>query len=197
MGWKSDAFGSSHEGRAGAVLADGSEPKPVYFDSVSGGSGHTSSDWWVYDGTLGAPLAPFVRGACSCGWRGVPRHPVNWAEVEEDGPYGFDTSGPQDDWWLHIDEVEARSVPLPTGLADLLEQLGEQLHTLAGDAPLAALRAAATLERTLRETGRTAALLVEADANSGEVSWESIGTALGLTREDARSRVWHYTSARP
>ncbi|EST31273.1 hypothetical protein [Streptomyces niveus] len=36
MGWYAEEFGSSHEGRAGVLLADGSEPGPVYPDTGSG-----------------------------------------------------------------------------------------------------------------------------------------------------------------
>ncbi|MFJ8164195.1 hypothetical protein ACIRBY_25170 [Streptomyces sp. NPDC096136] len=34
--WTSDEFGTSHEGRGGVLLADGTAPKPVCFDSASG-----------------------------------------------------------------------------------------------------------------------------------------------------------------
>ena len=36
MGWKSVEFGDSHEGWTGALLADRSEPGPVYLDAGSG-----------------------------------------------------------------------------------------------------------------------------------------------------------------
>src|SRR5690349_1624796 len=51
MGWQDEEFGPSHDGTVGVLLADGSEPKPVYLDSGSGGgSGRYVSEWWVYDG---------------------------------------------------------------------------------------------------------------------------------------------------
>ncbi|MGW2631263.1 hypothetical protein ACWC2K_18245 [Streptomyces chattanoogensis] len=123
MEWKTEEFGASHEGRAGAVLADGSEPTPMYFDAGSGGGGHSTSDWWVYDGTLGAPRASELRASCSCGWRGTSRYPIDWSDVPEDCPYAYDTSGPYDDWEQHIAEVEAQTVPLPDELTDLLHQV--------------------------------------------------------------------------
>jgi hypothetical protein len=104
----------------------------------------------------------------------------------------MDISGPHDDWARHIDEVESRSVPLPVGLEELLERVDEQLSALAADAPLAALKAVAALERTAVRIGREAAYGAEADAEGGEVSWEAIGRALGLTEEDARSRLFSY-----
>lgn len=51
MGWSVEPFGSCHEGITGAVLADGSEPKPVYLDCGSGaGTGWWTSEWWAYTG---------------------------------------------------------------------------------------------------------------------------------------------------
>lgn len=192
MEWQSEQFGTSHEGRAAAVLADGSEPKPMYFDVGSGGNGYRTSDWWVYDGTLRAPLATDLRGACSCGWRGAARYPVVWEDVVPHRPYLYDTSGPEGDWVRHIDDVEARSVPLPDALTVLLEQVEVALERLADDAPLAALRAVAALERTASEVGHRAALTAEADTDS----WETIATALGLTEQDAHSRLTRYTLRR-
>jgi hypothetical protein len=101
MEWQSEQFGAAHEGRAAAVLADGSEPEPVYFDIGSGGSMHRTSDWWVYDGTLRAPLATGLRAACSCSWRGTTRYPVDWDDVDPHGPHLYDTSGPKSDWAQH------------------------------------------------------------------------------------------------
>ncbi|MFJ8668925.1 hypothetical protein [Streptomyces sp. NPDC093600] len=95
------------------LLADGSEPGPVYFDMGSGGDVHQSTDWWVYDGTRRAPTAVQMRGRCSCGWRGERTYPIDWAQIPRDDPYEYDTSGPLEDWQEHVDEVEALTVPLP------------------------------------------------------------------------------------
>lgn len=80
--WENEGFGASHRGRPGAVLADGTEPKPAIFDLGSGTHFHETSDWWVYDGdTPRAPHATALRAACSCGWRGTALHPVDWQQV--------------------------------------------------------------------------------------------------------------------
>ncbi|MFI0822042.1 hypothetical protein ACH4TX_40775 [Streptomyces sp. NPDC021098] len=188
MGWQSEEFGSFHEGTAGAVLGDGSEPGPVYVDAGSGSHMPAITDWWVYDGTLGAPRATHLRGSCSCGWRGERRYAIDWGLVAED-PYDADTSGPRDDWAQHIEHVKERSVPLPVALEGLLAEVDQQLTALAADAPLAALRAVAALERTTKRIGREAAYHAEAD----ELSWETIGKALGITEKDARSRLVNYS----
>lgn len=188
MGWQTEEFGASHEGSAGAILAGGSEPKPVYLDVGSGPSIPQTSEWWVYDGTMGRPRAADLRGSCSCGWRGTSRYPIDWDQVVN-GPYDTDTSGPHGDWMQHIGEVEARSIPLPVELTDLLDRLEEQLSALADDAPLAAIKAVAALERTTGHIGRTAAYSAQAD----ELSWEVIAKALGLPEKDARSRLTHYS----
>ncbi|MFD7500267.1 hypothetical protein [Streptomyces sp. NPDC059850] len=65
----------------------------------------------------------------------------------------------------------------------------QQLNALAFEAPLAALKGVAVLERVTRRIGREAAYGAEAD----EVSWEEIGQALGLDEKTARSRLLHYS----
>jgi hypothetical protein len=196
MGWQSEEFGPFHEGTVGVLIADGSEPKPVWFDSGSGGGGRAVSDWQVYSGEYRAPRADFLRGACSCGWRGASSYPVDWARVEN-WPDDIDTSGPHDDWWRHVEEVESRSVPLPPALEDLLERLEVQLSTLTEDAPLSALRAVASLERMTARTGlrATSNALADFDSEPPAEAWETIGTALGLAGKDARSRLYRYSRA--
>lgn len=188
MGWQSDEFGTSHEGEARAVLPDGTEPKPMHFDVGSGGHVHETSDWWVYDGTLGALRAAALRGSCSCGWRGTSLYPIDWSQVARRAPYDYDTSGPEDDWEAHIEEVNARTVPLPLALRELLDQLEQHLNTLADQAPLAALKAVEALERMTGHIGREAAHGTQVD----EMSWETIGKALGLPEAEARARVSRY-----
>ncbi|WLQ45623.1 hypothetical protein P8A22_37995 (plasmid) [Streptomyces laculatispora] len=190
--WETMEFGAAHEGRPGVVLADGTEPKPVYFDTGSGANMHESSDWWIYDGTLGAPVATQLRGSCSCGWRGETRYPLDWETVERHSPERHDTCGPENDWDQHITEVADRAVPIPEELTALLAQVDQRLNALAGEAPLAALRAIATLEHTLTQAGRTAALNAEADDTAGN----TIGPGLGLPDRDARSRLLRYTLRR-
>lgn len=187
MVWQTQEFGSSHAGRAAAVLPDGSEPKPVYFDAGStGSSGQYSSDWWIYNGTFHAPVASALRAACSCGWRGTRSHPIDWTRVEEEGHHDRShTAGPAQDWDGHINDVEARLVPLPCEVDTLLQNLEQQLDALAGDAPLAALRAVAALERIVKGTGYLAAFAVHAD----EVPTEEVGQALGMTANEADSQL--------
>jgi len=197
MGWQSEEFRAFHEGTVGALTAGGREPKPVQFASMSGGGGREVSDWQVYSGKYGAPRADFLRGACSCSWRGASTYPVDWT-ADTDWPDDIDISGPHDDWRRHVEEVESRSVPLPASLEDLLGRLEDQLSALAGDAPLAALKAVAALERTAARIGRQATYNALADDDSeqaGEPPWEAIGTALGLTGKDARSRLYRYSRA--
>ncbi|MEU0839478.1 hypothetical protein ABZ370_08405 [Streptomyces sp. NPDC005962] len=186
--WHTTEFGSSHEGKPAAVLADGSEPKPVYFDVGSSGSVPAVSEWWVYDGRLHAPKAAHLRGSCACGWRGESLYPIDWDQVE-DARFDIEVSGPQSDWEQHVEEVRARSVPLPTALETLLTQVDEQLTALSVEAPLAALRGVAVLERITKRIGREAAY----DAKADELSWDAIGQALGLDEKTARSRLLHYS----
>ncbi|MEW2546605.1 hypothetical protein AB0910_12630 [Streptomyces sp. NPDC047002] len=197
MGWSTDEFGRSHEGRPGALLADGTEPKPVYVDLGSSSNMHEISDWWVYDGRLNRPRASEVRGACSCGWRGAGRYAIDWGALEggdADGedPYDIDLPGPYADWERHLDEVRARSVPLPAGLQDLIDQVESRLDSLVDQAPLAALKAVADLERTVKRVAGDAAYAVEMD----ELSWETVGKALGVPEREARSRLLGYALRR-
>ncbi|MEV5877312.1 hypothetical protein AB0L75_24365 [Streptomyces sp. NPDC052101] len=130
-----------------------------------------------------------LRGSCSCGWRGTSRYPIDWSQVDGFHPYEYDTSGPYEDWAQHIAEVEARSVPLPEDVTDLVGRLDERLNSLADQAPLAALKVVAALERIAENVGRRAASDVQAD----ELSWETVAKALGLTEDDARARLFHYS----
>ncbi|MEI5100883.1 hypothetical protein RB200_23075 [Streptomyces sp. PmtG] len=185
--WESQ-FGASHEGRAAAVLDDGSEPKPALFDAGSSAEVYQTSDWWVYDGTLGAPRASALRAACSCGWRGEEQHTVDWRRIDPDAPDDYDVSGPYRAWKRHVDAVERQTVPLPADVQDLLEQVRQRLTVLAEDAPLAALRAIAALEETVAETGQSAVSGVRQD----ELDWGAIATKLGLTEADSRTRLYKY-----
>ncbi|MBV9022983.1 MAG: hypothetical protein JO362_04065 [Streptomycetaceae bacterium] len=186
MVWRTEEFGVCHEGIAGAVLADGTEPKPVYLDIGSACAGHETGEWWAYDGTMGRPQAAAFRGSCACGWRGTS-YQIDWDQLGERRLYDLDTSSPHHDWIEHIRTVEHQTVPLPTELTDLIDRLQEQLLTLAGDAPAAALKAVAALERITRSTGREAAYAAEADEQ-----WETLGKALGLSPGKARARVHGY-----
>ncbi|MGW1659065.1 hypothetical protein [Streptomyces atratus] len=191
--WETEEFGSEHEGRPGVLVADGTEPGPVYFDAGSGPTVHRSIDWWVYDGTLSTPLATELRGACSCGWRGSTRYPLDWEAVDRRRPYLADTSGPEDDWDTHITEVQARTVPVPADLTALLDQAEERLTALVVDEPMAALRAVAALQRLTERVATDAAFCV--DTADGP-RWDTIAQALGISEQAARSRLAHYAFRR-
>ncbi|MFI9630210.1 hypothetical protein [Streptomyces sp. NPDC052042] len=191
--WESEEFGTEHEGRPGVLLADGTEPGPVYFDAGSGSTVHRSTDWRVYDGTLGAPAATHLRGACSCGWRGTRHCPLDWEAADRRRPYLTDTTGPERDWNAHITDVQNRTAPVPAELLALLDQAEKRLPNLAAENPLAALRAVATLERLIRQAAGDAALSL--DTPNGP-SWDTIGQALGISAETARSRLTRYALGR-
>ncbi|MCF4136650.1 hypothetical protein L1856_06805 [Streptomyces sp. Tue 6430] len=188
MGWTTEEFGESHEGIAGAVLADGSEPKPVYLDFGScADSVLETSEWWAYDGRLRRPRAAGFRAACACGWRGET-HPIDRGWTAGGRLHDLDVSAARSDWRVHIRAVERRTVPLPEQLTHLIHQLEEQLTTLTERAPVAALKAVTTLERLLPDIGQEAARAVRDD----ELSWESVGTALGVSPDRARSLLSRY-----
>ncbi|MFE4799312.1 hypothetical protein ACFRFL_30685 [Streptomyces sp. NPDC056708] len=149
--------------------------------------------WWVYDGTLGAPLATELRGACSCGWRGSARYPLDWETVDRRRPYLADTSGPEGDWDTHITEVRARTVPVPADLTALLDQVETRLTALVADEPLAALRAVAALERLTEWVATDAAFSV--DTVDGP-RWDTVAQALGISEQAARSRLTRYALRR-
>ncbi|WP_235023627.1 hypothetical protein [Streptomyces sp. WAC05374] len=180
-----EPFGACHEGIVGAVLADGSEPKPVCLDSGSGaGPGCWTSEWWAYTGQGSRPRAAAYRAACACGWRGEA-HPIDWAGLGEDRLEDLDISGPYDEWVEHIGSVERQTVPLPEDVTEALQRLESLLDRLAGQAPVAALKAVAALERLTRAVGHQAACTAEADG----LSPETMGRALGVSPERARSLV--------
>ncbi|MFI1226244.1 MULTISPECIES: hypothetical protein [unclassified Streptomyces] len=188
--WETGEFGRVHQGRPGALLADGSEPEPLVFDIGSSGSVHRSSDWWVYSGELNRPVATALRGVCACGWRGKSTYPLDWDKVDRQAPDFYDTSGPHTDWTQHIrDDVEAHAVPVPAELAMLLDQVAQRVTCLTDDEPLAAIRVMAILEHIVKDNGPLAAQIAQADA---EENGTDIGRSLGLPTADARQRLLHY-----
>lgn len=186
VGWINEEFGKSHEGYIGALLADGTEPDPQYIDVGSGSFVPKTSEWWAYDGNLRRPEAARVRAACSCGWRG-PDYPLDWAEAEAHGSRYEPDCGVCGDWEEHIATVGRRTVAVPEEVAVAVNQLRTRLLALAEDTPAAAMRVVATLESLIQEAGRTAAAPLY-----GEKQWEQLSAALGVSTEEARSRVTHY-----
>jgi hypothetical protein len=121
MQWRTEEFGASREGTVGVLLEDGTEPKAVWIStSSSGGGGRETKEFWAYNGLYSRLRAAYLRGSCSCGWRGEARYSLDWDAIE-DWPYDVDTSGPAGDCDRHVEEVEARAVPLPADVEELLE----------------------------------------------------------------------------
>ncbi|MFE0777785.1 hypothetical protein [Streptomyces sp. NPDC058861] len=177
-----------HEGTVGVLLADGSEPGPVFFDTGSSGHVHQSTTWSVYDGTLRAPVAARMRGKCGCGWRGEASYPIDWDQVDHRHPEEYNTSGPEEDWERHMNEVAARMVPLPEDVTGLLNQLRERLSEIDDKNPLAALRVVGELEAMASSTGPYVARRIAFE----DVSAEAVAEGLGITEDKARSRLSRY-----
>ncbi|MGW1116925.1 hypothetical protein ACWD5B_07430 [Streptomyces tanashiensis] len=188
MVWQREGF-ETHEGEVGVLLADGSEPGPVFFDLGSGAYFHESTDWWVYDGSLRRPTATATRGRCACGWRGERTVPLDWQEVGSVGRDAYDVSGPERDWEAHMDDVATRAVPLPDDVADLLQTLRERLDELVDDEPVVVLRTAEKLDAIVADYGPLAARYIAGDS----IPRPRLAEALGTTEKAAGSRLTHYT----
>lgn len=187
--WTPEEFGSAHRGRAAAMLADGTEPGPVYLDLGSGTHVPRSSHWSLYTGeSPRRPRAVAVRGACSCGWRSDRRHPL---EQDDDHATVDVEAGPYRDWANHITAVEAAAAPIPEPVAATLAALEEQLAALADGGPVAALRVTALLERLADDVARRALTAIDIgdDPDVGEHTWAALATGLGLTEPEARTRL--------
>ncbi|MFE7511430.1 hypothetical protein ACFU8I_09420 [Streptomyces sp. NPDC057540] len=187
MGWQREGF-ETHEGEVGVLLADGTEPGPVFFDLGSGAYFHESTDWWVYDGTMRRPAAVEIRGRCACGWRGERTVPLDWQEVESAGHAAYDVSTPEEEWEAHMDDVAARAVPLPDDVAGLLRTLRERLDELVDDEPVMVLKAAEVMGAIVADYGPLAARYIKGDA----VPLPRLAEALGTTEKAAGSRLTHY-----
>ncbi|MGV9249765.1 hypothetical protein [Streptomyces sp. NPDC003710] len=107
--------------------------------------------------------------------------------MNDDPLHEVDVTGPYDDWLEHIRAVERQTVALPADLTQTMDLLEAQLTALAEQAPTAALKAVARLERLAALAGREAAYAAEAD----ELSLETIGKALGLSAGKAHTRLTH------
>ncbi len=185
--WTTDQYGAAHEGYVGAVLNDGTEPEPAYLDPGSSANFHETREWWAYSGILNRPQAARGRGACSCGWRGVDEYDIDWDAIDRFTEV-FPSTGPREAWHQHIADVDASTVPLPTEMAALLEQLDDQLTRLTDETPLAALTVVAILETLAKQVAPVAALYAENDGLSDEV----LGQGLGVSPSDAKSRLLRY-----
>ncbi|WP_167455461.1 AlbA family DNA-binding domain-containing protein [Streptomyces tirandamycinicus] len=164
---------------------------PGYLDAGSGSHMPSTREWWAYDGTLGSPRPSHLRAVCSCGWRCEHLYRIDWGTAADD-PETVDTSAARTDFDGHLHDLEARSLPLPAAMTDLVERLDEQLHDLAADSPLAALKAIAALERITLRIARHAAADAQASADEDELSWETVARTFGTDHEYARARLMHY-----
>ncbi|WP_204357837.1 MULTISPECIES: hypothetical protein [unclassified Streptomyces] len=182
--WTMEEFGTSHEGAVGVLLADGTVPSPVYFDSGSGGGGEPVSQWSVYDGRwTHVPRAAALRAVCSCGWAG-PEHRLDWTAIgDQDLVDGGDEQADAcvQDWDVHTVRVEATTVPLPEIVTTLLERLEEEIDKLAKTSPVAAVRAVRRLEVTAERVGYWAARGTANDLDTAQAA-----AALGLDENAAR-----------
>ncbi|MFG2987470.1 hypothetical protein ACGFYQ_40735 [Streptomyces sp. NPDC048258] len=185
------ALGAAHEGSVGVLLADGSEPGPVYFDVGSGSDVPSSREWHAYDGRFGRPQAAVLRGSCACGWRGMAEYPLDWTTLPEDKPLyeaDVDLSGPVADYEAHLSVIRDAAVPLPADLTELLTELVRRLDGLAVENPLVGLKALTDLRYVIAQAGQDAA----EELLAGEVPIERVATALGTSEAAARTYLRSY-----
>lgn len=186
-----EALGAAHQGSVGVLLADGSEPGPVYFDVGSGPDGPSSTEWHAYDGRRGRPRAVLLRGSCSCSWRGAAAYPLDWARLAGDQPLyeaDVDLSGPIGDYEAHVSVVRDAAVPLPAELTGLLTDLVRQLDVLTVEEPLVVLKALADLRSVIARTGQDAAY----ELGARNVPLKDMAAALGTSETAARRYVNGY-----
>ncbi|MCX4546672.1 hypothetical protein [Streptomyces sp. NBC_01565] len=185
------ALGAAHEGSVGVLLADGSEPGPVYFDVGSASYVPSSTEWHVYDGRFGRPRAAVLRGSCTCGWRGMAEYPLDWTTLPSNKPLyeaDVDLSGPISDYDAHLSVIRDAAVQLPADLTGLLTELVHRLDDLAAKEPLVALKALADLRYVIAQAGQDAAYELAA----GDVPIEEVAIALGTSEAAARSYLGSY-----
>ncbi|MEV0989958.1 hypothetical protein [Streptomyces sp. NPDC049949] len=185
------ALGAAHQGSVGVLLADGSEPGPVYFDVGSGPDVPSSTEWHAYDGRRRRPRAALLRGSCSCGWRGAAEYPLDWTTLADDQPLyeaDVDLSGPIGDYEAHLSVIRDAAVPLPRELTALLTELIRQLDVLVVEEPLVALKALADLRYVVGQTGQDAAYELTARG----VPLKDVACALGTSEAAARRYLSDY-----
>lgn len=132
-----------------------------------------------------------LRGACSCGWRGMAEYPLVWTVLDDGRPLyeaEVDLSGPLADFEAHLAVVRGAAVPLPQSLLVLLTALQKALATTAVQDPLVALKALADLRYLIGEAGKDAALPVRI----ARIPMETVATALGTSDQAARRYVMSY-----
>ncbi|MEU7023665.1 hypothetical protein ABZ990_23810 [Streptomyces sp. NPDC046203] len=184
--WELDSA-EGHRGRVGVLLPDGTVPGPVHYDIGSGATFHKSTDWHIYDGTLGAPRAERMRGACACGWFGEDTYPIEWDKVSRREPYRYDITGPQEDWATHARETAAGAWPIPEDLVDLIARLRARVDELEHGDILAGLRVIGELDLIIACSGG-----YFARAATGRYPDDEIAQALGSTEQALTTRLRRY-----
>lgn len=170
-------------GTSAPVPVDRTEPKPVIFDLGSGSQMRETSDWWVYDGALNAPLVTALRGACSCGRRAISHHPLDWQEAAAEGPEWHDTGGPEADWDQHITDIDDRTTPIPEDVAALLTQLRPAWTPWPSAHPSPRCPPSPPSNTPSPKPPAPPAHMARAD----DQPWTTTATALGLTETDTRT----------
>ncbi|WP_063781730.1 hypothetical protein [Streptomyces sp. XY413] len=182
---------AAHEGSVGVLLADGTEPGPVYYDVGSGAHMPSTKEWHAYDGRFSRPRAATLRGSCTCGWRGMAEYPLDWTALPADKPLyevDIDLSGPIADYEAHLSVIRDAAVQLPAELTGILTELVGRLGGLAAEEPLVALKALADLRHVIAEVGQDAAYELAAQ----QVPLEEIATGLGTSETAARTYLNSY-----
>ncbi|MFD8146763.1 hypothetical protein [Streptomyces sp. NPDC059708] len=173
------------------LLADGSEPGPVYFDVGSGAHVPSTAEWYVYDGRYGRPRAAVLRGSCSCGWRGMAEYPLDWTTLPGDKRLyeaDVDLSGPIADYDAHLSVIRDAAAQLPEDLTEVLTALVRRLDALAAEEPLIALKALADLRYIVAQAGQDAVHVLA----SQNAPIEEVATALGTSESAARTYLNSY-----
>lgn len=188
MGWVHDVPDDDlydHEGYCVAVLGDGSEPEPVRVP-VAHREGVTTpnSGWWLYDGSApDRPRAVAVKAGCECGWRSTEMFPVDFEDQEATEGFEYN-DGPFAAWGRqHIDQLLGDTVPAE--LREAIDTVRRMLTGLTESRPLAAVAAAAEVEKL--GTARLQSAVTSSRAHRGS-SWDAIGKALGTSRQAAHQR---------
>ncbi|MFJ2746187.1 hypothetical protein ACIO3O_41735 [Streptomyces sp. NPDC087440] len=181
--WTTDEYGTSHEGRVGVLLPDGSVPKPVYFDGAST-VGQLVAHWSVYDGEgFHGPRAQSLRAECSCGWEGEP-HPLDW-EAYGDVPMRKAARDLANeclhDWDQHTVQIGESTAALPEDLVELLREVERRIEQIPHETPVVTLKALRHLEVLAVRLGHGAAQ----DARCEPV--EEVAAGLGLDVRAAKA----------
>ena len=175
MGWLYDGVpDEEHEGYPIGVLANG--VIPTYEAGDQWFEMEFRDGWWSAGDTSHDPgVEPgWLLPTCVCGWRGQ--------RVAYD-PQAEDAARAQ--WDAHMDEVTVYLLSVAKAAEVLIDGLDVARKGGEFDArPLAVIKA---LRVTQAHIGSQVAAAVGA-ARAQELSWESIGQALGVTRQTAHER---------